>query len=154
MGGSFAFRQNLDKQVNSNVKKEFLQKIPPNNPPKKSSQKNPPQKILPKKILPKNRPKKSSLKSRFSTFMSQTDMTQNSDQLGHVSPNKESGLAALVHSDPIETIFPNSDIVMDSDTEVNTISDGGVIDETIELEHVDHNETEDTVRIHLLFDDV
>jgi hypothetical protein len=29
LGGSFAFRQNLDKQVNSNVKKEFLQKIPP-----------------------------------------------------------------------------------------------------------------------------
>jgi hypothetical protein len=50
--------QNLDKQVNSNVNKEFLPKKSPNNPPKKSSQKNPPkmflQKNSAKKIPPKN----------------------------------------------------------------------------------------------------
>ena len=46
--------QNLDKQVNSNVNKEFL--------PKNSSQKIPPKKNPPKKILPKNSFQKNSYK--------------------------------------------------------------------------------------------
>ena len=36
--------QNLDKQVNFNVNKDFLPKNPPNNPPKKILPKNPPKK--------------------------------------------------------------------------------------------------------------
>ena len=49
---------NLDKQVNSNVNKEFLPKNPPKNiRPKRSSQKNPPKIFLEK--IPKNFSKKS-----------------------------------------------------------------------------------------------
>ena len=47
-------KQNLDKQVNSNVNKEFLPKNSTNNPPKKKSS----QKKLSKKILQKNSSKK------------------------------------------------------------------------------------------------